>query len=340
MANITRDSHYVPQATLRRWSNDGKQILAYRTLVPHVNIPEWSLKSIRGLAYQRDLYTTLSGGQELDDFERWITKEFEERALESINKILANRQLTRDDWKHLTRFVAAQDVRTPLNFMESMHRWNQQLPMILENSIKESIKKLEQAQLEGITLKTTNQTNEFSDLLRVKVQKPNNPDCANATISAEITTGRALWIASMHHLLTGVAAVLSRHRWSIVEPYHDEEWLLTDHPVLRLNYYVSGKYDFKGGWDNKGTELMMPLSPRHLLYVQVGQKASNRFTFSQEQTHLVQKLFAERAHRWIFSRRQISWISQARQRCVDRELFMEEQTAWDGWHLKQLEVER
>ena len=44
------------------------------------------------------------------------------------------------------------------------------------------------------------------------------------------------------------------------------------HPVLRLNYYKPGQYDFRGGWGNPGSEVLMPLSPRHLLYVQVGKK--------------------------------------------------------------------
>ena len=44
---------------------------------------------------------------------------------------------------------------------------------------------------------------------------------------------------------------------------------------------------------------MMPVSPRHLLYVQVGKKIANRFSFSLHHTSLVQQLLVKRAHRRI-----------------------------------------
>lgn len=67
--DITRESHYVPQATLKGWSLDGIHLSAYRLLVSHPNIAEWQTLTIRGLARQRDLYTTFEG----DHFEKFIT---------------------------------------------------------------------------------------------------------------------------------------------------------------------------------------------------------------------------------------------------------------------------
>src|SRR5688572_3033152 len=64
---IARDSHYVPRATLRRWSDDGTHVFAYQILVGSAKAPEWRRRAIRGLAYHRDLYTRFAGGQEVDD---------------------------------------------------------------------------------------------------------------------------------------------------------------------------------------------------------------------------------------------------------------------------------
>ena len=75
MVDITRESHYVPQATLKRWSVDGIHLSAYRLLVSHPNVPQWQNLTIRGLARQRDLYTTFEGDAEGDDFEKFITSE-------------------------------------------------------------------------------------------------------------------------------------------------------------------------------------------------------------------------------------------------------------------------
>ncbi len=154
-------------------------------------------------------------------------------------------------------------------------------------------------------------------------------------LRVEVTAWRSLGVASMRHPLTGAANALCQHRWSVVEPHRDEEWPLTDHPVLRLNYYRPGQYNFRGGWGNEGSEIMMPISPRHLLYVQVGKKAPNRFSFPPKETQLVQRLIVERAHRWVFARKPAPWVVQVRPRVVDHALFVAEQDAWKHWHQEQ-----
>ena len=115
---------------------------------------------------------------------------------------------------------------------------------------------------------------------------------------------------------------------------------MTDHPVLRLNYYGPGNYDFRGGWGNPGTEIIMPLSHRHLLYVQVGQKARNRFAFSREDTQTVERLIVKRAHRWVFARKPVAWVSQVKPRVVNCDAFLAEQNAWKQWHEDQLKAEK
>jgi hypothetical protein len=219
------------------------------------------------------LYTVFAGGKELDDFEKWLATEYEQPGLEAIDKLVAGSRLTPSDWEAMVRLVAAQDVRTPLSFIESMRRWEQQVPDILERSIRESVKRLEEAKAKNLVLPVKSKTNEFSELIDVAIEPPATPDSDQATVRAVLPGGRRLWIASMRHLLTGAAKTLCKHRWSIAEPAGDAEWPLTDHPVLRLNYYGPGRYDFGGGWGNPGSEIMMPVSPRHLLYVQVGSKA-------------------------------------------------------------------
>lgn len=336
---ITRDSHYVPMAALRRWSIDGTHLFAYRILVSTPTVPEWRRRPIRGLAYHRDLYTVFAGWQELDDFERWLSSEYEQPGLEAIDRLLCGSRLTPEDWRRMAQLVAAQDIRTPLSFIESMRRWDQEIPEVLDRTIRESIKRLEETKEQGVLLEQKSERNEFSDLLKVTIEPPIVPGSDQATVRAEVPAGRRLWIAAMRHLLTGVANTLCRHRWSVAEPAGDAEWPLTDHPVLRLNYYNPGHYDFGGGWGNCRSEIMMPVSPRHLLYVQVGKKAPNRFAFSPEHTKLVQRLLVERAHRWVFATRPDEWVADVRPRTVDPKRLAAEAKAWDDWHQDQLQSE-
>ena len=339
MQNITRDNHYIPQAVPHQWSNDGERVHAYRILVSHSEVPEWELRSISGTAYHRDLYTSFTGDEELDEFEQWIEKEFEIPGLEAINKLVLERRLSQMEWRAIALFVAAQDVRTPLNFIESMRRWNQEVPGILENSIKETVRKLEDAREQGIRLIPSKSKNEFSELFRVHIKPPSEKDSDEASIQAEVVIGRRFWIASMRHLLSDAAKTLCQHRWSVARPHADNEWPLTDHPVLRLNYYRPGKYDFRGGWGNEGSEIIMPVSPRHVLYVQVGKKIKSRFVFSSTDTELVQRLIVERAHRWVFAREPIDGVTQVKPRIVDRKIFTDEAIAWKRLHEDQTKAE-
>ena len=338
-AGIARDSHYVPQAMLRRWSDDGTHLYAYRILVSSPKVQEWRRKSIRGLARQSDLYTVFGGGEELDDFERWLSSNYEQPGLEAIDKLVRRAQLTPSDWRSMARLVAAQDVRTPLSFIESMRRWNQQIPEILDRTLQESINRLEEASAKGVALHLTSEQSEFSNLLEINIEPPAVPGSDLASVQATVPIGRRFWVTSMRYLLTGAAETLCRHRWSVIEPADDQEWPLTDHPVLKLNYYRPGQYDFDGGWGNPGSEIMMPVSPRRLLYVQVGKKNPNRLSFPPRHTSLIQQLLVKRAHRWVFGRRREHWVADVRPRTVDRDQLAEEAAAWERWHRDQLQSE-
>ena len=324
---------------LRRWSDDGTNLYAYRILVSSPKVPEWRRKSIRGLAYRRDLYTVFGGGEELDDFERWLSSDYEQPGLEAIDKLVRRARLTPGDWRSMARFVAVQDIRTPLSFIESMRRWHQQIPEILDRTLQEAIKRLEEAHAKGVALHQTSEQNEFSNFTEVIIEPPAVPGSDLASVRVTMPIGRRLWVASMRHILTSAAEMLCRHRWSVIEPAGDQEWPLTDHPALRLNYYRPGQYDFGGGWANPGSEIMMPVSPRHLLYVQVGNKIANRLSFSLHHTSLVQQLLVKRAHRWVFGRRPLHWVADVRPRTVNRDQLAKEDAAWEGWHRDQLQSE-
>lgn len=335
---ITHANHYVPQAVLKRWSIDGTQLFTYRILVPNENFPVWKLRAVSGVAFHRDLYTVCVGGKELDDFEKWVNVEYEQPGLEAIDKLLSGSQLTSADWHRMILFVAAQDVRTPLNYIESKPRWEQLISGMFGRTMPKLIKQLEEEAEQGTVLNRKVERNEFTDIFKVSVEPPVNLD-SEATIRAEVVVGRQLWIATMRRHLTKTAKILCSHRWSVAEPARDAEWPLTDHPVLRLNYYKSGKYDFGGGWGKHGVQIMMPVSPKHLLYVHVGNKVANRLVFSPEQTQLVQRLLVERAHRWVFATHPAEWVAKARARTVDPDIFEADEKSWGSFHQDQSQSE-
>jgi hypothetical protein len=341
MQQIAHDNHFVPRFYLKQWSNDGIHIWSYRVLVSHEKVPEWSNLPIRGVAYQRDLYTYYVNGEEVDDFEKWLSTEFEEPAQESITKVLKDNSLSALDWKCLAMYLGAQDVRTPLNYLESAERWEKTLPKLLQETLEKSVNKLKKMKNRGeSTQHPSTVDNQFFDkAINIQIHPSSGSDSELGYIGAEIVVGRALWLESQKLLLTNTAKALQEHKWSIVYPAKGYQWFTCDHPVVKLNYYGDGKYDLKGGWGNKGANILMPISPRHLLFTQIGDEFPDRFTLTVEQTRKFQGFIAERSFRWIFAHKPLKIISKLRPRYVNAEAYNQETEQWKKWHKEQGQAE-
>lgn len=152
VVSFLRDNHYVPQTYLKHWGGTDGRVFAYRVLVSHPNVRLWRPMSVRGLAYHAHLYTRVVANGLTDEVERWLDSEFEAPAGNVIQKVVDDERLRSQDWSHLIRFLAAQDVRTPARLMEMLQRWHRTLPDLIEDTLKESVQKLETSRREGTPL--------------------------------------------------------------------------------------------------------------------------------------------------------------------------------------------
>ena len=134
---------------------------------------------------------------------------------------------------------------------------------------------------------------------------------------------------------------LARSKWSILSPPEGLEWFTSDDPVVRLNYYGENRYDFKGGWGNPGTEIFLPLSPRHLLYTKVGFPRPTRGTVvKRAEAEMFRHFIAEHAHRYIFSKLADADIPKLRPRTIDAAALRDESEQWSRWHEEQTRAKR
>ncbi len=337
---IRRDNHYVPHGYLKRFASSPGRVWTYRTLVSHVKVPMWKEVSIRGVAYHSHLYTRIAAGQETDEMEKWLDREFEAPAEEALRKATSDESLAPDDWRCLVRFLAAQDVRTPARFAESLQRWDDTLPDVLLETMQESIRELELAKASGVPV-AKEATLPYGDYIPLHVTTEIQPHEEFGKLKSEIVVGRGLWLFEIRHLLTETANALHQHRWTILAPPRDLSWFTSDDPVIRLNAYGDGKYDFKGGWGNLGTEILLPLGPRHLLYAQVGRKPEPRGSMMpRAQAKLVRRFCAEHAHRMVFAAAADIEVPKLRPRVVDAEALQAERQEWQNWHEDQAAAER
>jgi hypothetical protein len=337
-AFLRSDNHFVPRVYLKRWSTQEQKIWTYRTLVSHPKVPLWREQSTKGVASHSHLYTQVLAGEESDQIERWLDREFETPAEEALDKATSDKRLTPDDWRKLVRFLAAQDVRTPTRLSEALRRWETEIPKLLDRTLKNAVRKLETARESGQAVAKSRTASDRSSFpIRVTTQVV--PGEATGTLKAEILSGRALWLAPMKRLLTKTATIPHKHHWTILSPPPGLRWFTSDDPVLCLNYYSEGKYDFKGGWNNKGTEILLPIGPGHLLYTQVGKRPPCRGEIMPRAT-LVRRLIAEHATRMIFALEPDPSVAELRPRLVDAVQFRNEMEQGKRWSQEQTAAER
>jgi hypothetical protein len=335
--SIARYNHSVPRAYLRAWSDDGAQVWARRLLVPHAQYPEWEKRPIRGLAVYEDLYTSVRTGADTDDMEHWLNDEFENPAAPALERVRAGLRPSSNELRSLVLYVAALDLRTPAAYAAMMERTSEQLPEVI-NSVFEGLKRdLREAARQGRKLEPRNSTLERPPMHVSVAPVEGKKELA---VTVEAVADREMWLHSMRHLLSRTADVLCRHDWAFMRPAHGSAWITSDHPVLKLNFASASKYDFGGGWDRKGGEIIVALSPEILMYTRMGFPAPANNQFSGELTRLLQRFLAERAHRWIVANRQSLRAVVDRRRTIDLEAFTDEENVWKRWHAEQSEAHR
>lgn len=333
--NIRANNHFVPEFYLKNFCNSEGDIFVSRLIVSDERVPLWFPKKPSQIAYQEHLYTSVSAEEkrDVDAFEVWIEKEFENPAAPAIKKAVQDAPLTKKDWHAIIRFLAAQHVRTPARLLEIARRCDNSLEALLKETVtEESVSQALENSKNAIPQATVLDGKLIRPTFRVDInQTPDENGLVK--ISAHALNSRSMWLFLVEHLLRGVAQHLLSHRWTILKPAKGFFWPTSDDPAMCLNFTNPQAYDFGGGWGATGTDIILPISPEHLVHTQVGNATPlpKGGRLSIEKTVLLQKLLLERAHREIFSVCPIEEISSIRPRKVDKELFEREKEMKKKW---------
>jgi len=329
---ITRDNHYLPQFYQRNWSSDGSRVCRYRTLVSHERVPLWDHRSIKGGGFRKDLYTSMATGSDSDALERWFAQTVEDPAAPVFGKIIEGRALTRADRRYLTVFVMAMDVRTPLSYVLWRERTTAVAPELLETTLNRVPKLVKAAPRRG---RQRSRPADPEQTIAVRVKREVDEEGHMVGIGTEVIIGREMWLWSIRHTLTKTVRKIPEPNWVVLHAAEDQAWFTSDQPVLRLGYNTPTNFDFGGGWGRRGCEVLLPISPRHLLYCKVGQKASGKAQLSRGETYEMQRLLALRAWREILALEPITRVERFRPRKVDSTQFRVEEEMWAQFHEEQ-----
>lgn len=335
MSQLHKANHYVPRLYLKQWAKKNK-IFIHSFLVPNHNAPLWKEKTIKGIAFLPHLYTYFDGHQETDEFERWLDSTFESPAAEAIQRVIREERLHPEHWKRLVHFAAALDVRTPSRLKEFLSRQYKEMPAQLNSTLEHSIRKLKiSGRHYGAPLKDSTPPDR---LFPLKTSIEIQPD-GSGLVKAKTIVGRKLWIWQMKHLLTNTIGLIPTNNWTILHTPTGVSWPTSDKPVIRLNFNSHSNYDLDGGWMVKNGNIILLLSPKHLLFTCIGKPRYQRGTILDQKTaQLLCKIIIENADNFIFSKEPFN-VSHIRPRIACPETYESEKRAWKNWHPEQYEAE-
>lgn len=338
MQQLRKDNHYVPKLYLKQWAHEGL-IPTYRLLVPNENVPLWKRQSLKGIAYHQHLYTYLVGQEETDEFERWLDSEFESPAEEAIRRVVHEERLEPEHWRRLVRFAGALDVRTPAQLRRFIVRQKETLQELIDSTLQRSIQDLEDAVARGepVPRLADDAHDDARSIFRISIEEL--PE-GGGQVKAETVVGRQLWIWQMRHSLSKTLRGLPIENWTILHAPAGVSWPTSDDPLIRLNLHDSGRYDFHGGWGQNGGIILLPLSPKHLLYTCIGSRPRLRgSTVDLATAHLMRRIIIEHADRYVFSSEPED-VHLIRPRLACAATHRSEQASWQRWHQEQCQAER
>ena len=251
--------------------------------------------------------------------------------MKALEKAILEKRLTTEDWSKLINFLAAQDVRTPSRLYEHLDRGTDSMQSSLESSLGALKERLGNNSL----VNPSEPSEKYNDLssIPLKVTIENSQDGEGSIVKAETYVGRSSWISSMKYLLKNTSKELHKHKWTIVKPARGYKWLTSDNPVVKLNFRSYQDYHLQSGWGIKKGNIIFPISPEHVMFVQIGDRPMQKGTrLSLEHTLFFRKIICENASRFIFSSFQDEAVTKFSPRKVDRKQYIFEQKEFEAWH--------
>lgn len=328
---ITHRNHYIPQFYLKNWSKDAKTIYTYSLLVSNSKVPYWKRESIKNSAVWNDFYTRIEGQQETDDFEKWFDHNFESPARSVFDKLLEGRSLNHNEMIILSHFVAAQHLRTPARLNEILAWGRKKMPTLFHKTLEKASRELK-SQTYIAPVPVASDANLIP--VKISIDKDHNLAQVNSIV------GKGVYLFALKHLLTDTLKILEHHQWTVIQAAEGISFPTSDDPVICLNYRGINDYNFKGGWGQKNGNIIMPISPKKLLFTQIGSRSScDYLSNSTYWSKVFRKMIIEHAHRYVYAEEPQKGMLAINPRIVNCRLYNEEKESIAGWHEEQMRAE-
>ena len=166
-------------------------------------------------------------------------------------------------------------------------------------------------------------------------------DREKSIVEMKTIVGKGFYLHDLNHLLTSTVKASERLNWQVVHAADGISFPTSDDPVICLNYNSERDYDFGGGWGKKHSNILMPISPKLLLFSEVGVKwKMSGLDYSLAYSKLFREMIIRHAHRYVYADRPQKGMLALNARVVNRDIYEYEQQSIAGWHIENVEAER
>lgn len=317
------------------WENSDRNIQVYKKIVSNENEALWRKKKLSQIGYLNDFYIVYNGQskdnseQYSDNFEEIFNKTFENRLGRILKKIDEGRDLENKDWITLFKFISVQRYKTLDGYLRI-----QQLSIEI---MEEILPTLEQAILAGNFSSPRPMENITTIALPFDIEIGKEKD-GYMNLLVKFISGRNCWLNQLIRLMDRLYISLEKHSWSLVKAPLNKEWITSDNPVITLNYYNKDHYDFNGGYDSPNANIIVPISPKYLLFTQIGVKSESVWQADMEFYEKIIKFICENATFSIFSRNENKLVEKYSKREVNNQINNLGRTLFEEYQEKEVPV--
>lgn len=322
---LKRNNHFLSRMYLDAWKNKNGKVNVAELLVPDERVPFWQEKYVSSICKYDSMFVRLKNNVEVDDIEDWFNIKYETPAKSALEHAINDERISIDEWHCLIDFLACHIVRSPAFIIKILDLAKKDCVPIFEEKCEE----ISSISTDEFIKKVNNQKADFTnDLFPIKITDAGKCDDNNELFKIETIFGKQFYLWIMMYMLKNTCKILHNHKWGIITVDDKVTLPTSDDPVICLNYNNHNEYDFGGGWGKKNCNILFPISPKKILYTQVGVKVKPRWNADYKTSIMLKKMIVEHSFRKVISNFEDDEIKSLKLRFVNDLEFERELQMW------------
>jgi len=238
---------------------------------------------------QTELYTiTKESGERSDLYETWLADKIDGPASKVFPKLLAGTRLSRQEQSDISAYVMSRDLRTPKA---------RELAIAVENAAARAAWSVLKSDIPATRLSILKSSGlDFSEQELAEFFADFEPEAGNASFTDFIS----------RHINDG-AARLYRTTWFLLDALVGEEFITTDHGVLKFRGGFDNPVPHSLAWVGQADHWIFPLTPNTALVMEPNGQPG-RGVARPEFLSTINHNLAKQADEFVFARKPMPWI--------------------------------